>query len=160
MTFCQKNRVGTNKGQSALIRDNWYFWRKLVSLISAHHCISFKIFRAWNYPKNGFVLTSHYNFFYFLSQAWCTDKEIIQQSSLTPQHLYLIQQLKMKENILVSKTFQIFIGWAQNEISHYWLLLMKKLFPPGLEPGTFRVLGERDNHYTTETWRLGTPMYI
>ena len=25
------------------------------------------------------------------------------------------------------------------------------LFPPGFEPGTFRVLGERDNHYTTET---------
>ena len=24
------------------------------------------------------------------------------------------------------------------------------MFPPGLEPGTFRVLGERDNHYTTE----------
>ena len=29
----------------------------------------------------------------------------------------------------------------------------KNMFPPGLEPGTFRVLGERDNHYTTETWR-------
>ena len=28
---------------------------------------------------------------------------------------------------------------------------MEGLFPPGLEPGTFRVLGERDNHYTTET---------
>ena len=28
---------------------------------------------------------------------------------------------------------------------------LKSLFPPGLEPGTFRVLGERDNHYTTET---------
>ena len=27
----------------------------------------------------------------------------------------------------------------------------KNLFPPGLEPGTFRVLGERDNRYTTET---------
>ena len=27
------------------------------------------------------------------------------------------------------------------------------MFPPGLEPGTFRVLGERDNHYTTETWK-------
>ena len=26
-----------------------------------------------------------------------------------------------------------------------------RVFPPGLEPGTFRVLGERDNHYTTET---------
>ena len=25
------------------------------------------------------------------------------------------------------------------------------MFPPGLEPGTFRVLGERDNRYTTET---------
>ena len=28
---------------------------------------------------------------------------------------------------------------------------MCPMFPPGLEPGTFRVLGERDNHYTTET---------
>ena len=27
---------------------------------------------------------------------------------------------------------------------------MFRLVPPGLEPGTFRVLGERDNHYTTE----------
>ena len=27
----------------------------------------------------------------------------------------------------------------------------KQVFPPGFEPGTFRVLGERDNHYTTET---------
>ena len=25
------------------------------------------------------------------------------------------------------------------------------MFPAGLEPATFRVLGERDNHYTTET---------
>ena len=28
-----------------------------------------------------------------------------------------------------------------------------KLFPPGFEPGTFHVLGEHDNHYTTETTR-------
>ena len=26
--FLPKNRVGTNKGQSALIRDNWYFLKK------------------------------------------------------------------------------------------------------------------------------------
>ena len=26
----------------------------------------------------------------------------------------------------------------------------KHLVPPGLEPGTFRVLSERDNHYTME----------
>ena len=30
--------------------------------------------------------------------------------------------------------------------------VLKDMFPPGFEPGTFRVLGERDNHYTTETW--------
>ena len=28
------------------------------------------------------------------------------------------------------------------------------LFLPGFEPGTFRVWGERDNHYTTETHDL------
>ena len=26
------------------------------------------------------------------------------------------------------------------------------MFPAGLEPATFRVLGERDNYYTTKTW--------
>ena len=26
------------------------------------------------------------------------------------------------------------------------------MFPAGLEPATFRVLGGRDNHYTTETY--------
>lgn len=31
------------------------------------------------------------------------------------------------------------------------LVNMGKLFPAGLEPATFRVLGGRDNHYTTET---------
>ena len=25
------------------------------------------------------------------------------------------------------------------------------MFPPGIEPGTLRVWGARDNHYTTET---------
>ena len=34
-----------------------------------------------------------------------------------------------------------------------WKILMRKifLFSPGTEPGTFRVLGGCDNHYTTET---------
>ena len=29
------------------------------------------------------------------------------------------------------------------------------MFPAGLEPATFRVLGGRDNHYTTETTVVG-----
>ena len=38
--------------------------------------------------------------------------------------------------------------------------LKKRLFPPGIEPGTFRVLGERDNRYTMETELvLPTPEY-
>ena len=38
---------------------------------------------------------------------------------------------------------------AKNRIEK--IIPEKNMFPPGLEPGTFRVLGERDNHYTTET---------
>ena len=30
-------------------------------------------------------------------------------------------------------------------------LLKKNLFSPGIEPGTLRVWGARDNHYTTKT---------
>ena len=46
---------------------------------------------------------------------------------------------------------------AHHQNSHSDLSLKQKkchLFPPGLEPGTFRVLGERDNHYTTESLEL------
>ena len=32
-----------------------------------------------------------------------------------------------------------------------------RMFPPGIEPGTSRVLGERDNHYTTETHCMPAP---
>lgn len=35
----------------------------------------------------------------------------------------------------------------------------RDVFLPGLEPGTFRVLGERDNHYTTETHMWGPSPY-
>ena len=38
-----------------------------------------------------------------------------------------------------------------NSSARILLVAESKMFPPGLEPGTFRVLGERDNHYTMET---------
>ncbi len=37
-------------------------------------------------------------------------------------------------------------------IEHLWKI--ERLFPPSFELGTFRMLGERDNHYTTETYCL------
>ena len=40
-------------------------------------------------------------------------------------------------------------GWTLYHLSHQGL--PKSLFPPGLEPGTLRVSGECDSHYTTET---------
>ena len=39
-------------------------------------------------------------------------------------------------------------------------LKQKLVFPPGFEPGTFRVLGERDNHYTTETTLLKSAFLV
>src|SRR4029434_476369 len=36
-------------------------------------------------------------------------------------------------------------------VSRQTTALNKRLFPPSFELGTFRVLGERDNHYTMET---------
>ena len=33
------------------------------------------------------------------------------------------------------------------------------MFPPGIEPGTFRVLGGCDNHYTTETVSFTWPTF-
>ena len=33
-------------------------------------------------------------------------------------------------------------------------LKLKNVFLPGIEPGTLRVWGARDNHYTTETLHL------
>ena len=37
------------------------------------------------------------------------------------------------------------------ELDNVVLFKYGKVFLPGFEPGTFRVWGERDNHYTTET---------
>jgi len=36
----------------------------------------------------------------------------------------------------------------------------KNVFPPGIEPGTLRVWGARDNHYTTETLRCQIKILI
>ena len=43
--------------------------------------------------------------------------------------------LKKHKNVTTTKTFKD----------------KKKLFLPGIEPGTLRVLDSRDNHYTTRT---------
>ena len=44
-----------------------------------------------------------------------------------------------------------FQNWDRALSEWAYCPICSNLFPPGLEPGTFRVWGERDNHYTTET---------
>ena len=48
------------------------------------------------------------------------------------------QKMTLKPQDLLSDDFSIFLEET------------KTLVLPGLEPGTFRVWSERDNHYTTE----------
>ena len=56
----------------------------------------------------------------------------------------------------------------QTVIKMKWIKLLnysffnwnKKMFPPGIEPGTFCVLDRCDNHYTTETWVSPTSKII
>ena len=43
------------------------------------------------------------------------------------------------------------VFFNRDDVNVFFSQRVKALFPPGFEPGTFRVLGERDNHYTTET---------
>src|SRR4029434_6291970 len=42
-------------------------------------------------------------------------------------------------------------GSSEGLVPRQTTSLNKRLFPPSFELGTFRVLGERDNHYTMET---------
>src|SRR4029434_3196026 len=46
-------------------------------------------------------------------------------------------------------------GLKLKVVSRQTTALNKRLFPPSFELGTFRVLGERDNHYTMETDNTG-----
>ena len=52
--------------------------------------------------------------------------------------------MSSKPEKLLTVFDQVAVCWQYNP-------KLQNMFPPGLEPGTFRVLGERDNHYTTET---------
>ena len=75
----------------------------------------------------------------------------------------------MNDKSLLSIIFSLFRGWEWNAwgYARYYFRIgigilsgkkkprgkkkRKNLFPPGIEPGTLRVWGARDNHYTTET---------
>ena len=68
--------------------------------------------------------------------AWCQvdAAEVSVPDSLFPNSCLIVKQEKSNINFVYLKTM--------------------KLFLPGFEPGTYRVLGERDNDYTTETFKL------
>ena len=75
----------------------------------------------------------------------------------TSVYFYNIEaDLKLSKNGFIQNLESNVLSVDISGDSRYVLLLsytkaIKNMFPPGLEPGTFRVLGERDNHYTTET---------
>ena len=52
--------------------------------------------------------------------------------------------------VFAPDTTQNFRRAAKRGVARY-ILIEQNVFPAGLEPATFRVLGGRDNHYTTET---------
>ena len=70
-------------------------------------------------------------------------QEITFQPSNSEEHDYEIDSPKYQH----STSVELRLSQAEKEDQ----LKKKRLFPPRLELGTFRVLGERDNHYTTET---------
>ena len=68
----------------------------------------------------------------------------IRAVSWISQKEYPIEVSIHTEKFIVWNTYIIF------PIIVYYLIENKKKVSPGLEPGTSRVLGERDNHYTTK----------
>ena len=89
--------------------------------------------KAWNQRVLFSLLFSLY--FYFFVHPSHEAQEASNFRTLTPSFF------KLKYGYLVF-VFAIFPSKKEND---------QTLFPPGLEPRTFRVLGGRDNHYTTET---------
>ena len=60
---------------------------------------------------------------------------------------------KIRDSISIGrKATDIHVTNGYNELE--LIVLPKHLVPPGLEPGTFRVLSERDNHYTMELYNF------
>ena len=63
---------------------------------------------------------------------------------------------QLNEGLTVKETQKA----SKRSLCNYWLplgeiiVLPKTLVPPGLAPGTFRVLSERDNHYTMELCKI------
>ena len=62
-------------------------------------------------------------------------------------NVIIISTLSQKSPKVLGKWFIYGFGKTSQKI---------RLVLPGLEPGTFRVLSERDNHYTTELLTTGS----
>ena len=64
--------------------------------------------------------------------------------------MFLLSLLFVCLFVFAPDTNQNFERAARRGVARY-ILIEQNVFPAGLEPATFRVLGGRDNHYTTET---------
>ena len=94
-----------------------------------------------------------YIFSAFFSGSVTTHIHGLERKYLLPRYLSseADDTSKPKRNLKLDWVF--FLLQSQKKV--YSLGLQKKVqFPPSFELGTSRVLGERDDHYTTETTHL------
>ena len=74
----------------------------------------------------------------------------IKLSQILHEHVYIAIKLKNAVKHFIKKSRRNHKKSCGSQIKKK-KIEKKKMFPAGLEPATFRVLGGRDNHYTTET---------
>ena len=92
--------------------------------------------------------------------------------SCSPRSYYFFRPSKGKNHWEWRMIFHLPFVWQShlscNTDSPTSIFVLKKkrksLFPPGIEPGTLRVWGARDNHYTTKTqilyWKISHIFFV
>ena len=75
---------------------------------------------------------------------------LIKLSQILHEHVYIAIKLKSAVKHFIKKSRHVIIKKAA-EVKKKKKDRKEKMFPAEIEPATFRVLGGRDNHYTTET---------
>ena len=126
-------------------------WFMSYNLFPVRESLNFKVCSPWIKPNKA-PRSRIANQLYWIS--WWFDCSCLRNFCLLLQHWSWFETF---EKWIYSKSrIKCTFGWYFWRFKVCFSIIIsqkaiKNMFPPGLEPGTFRVLGERDNHYTTET---------